>query len=163
MPLCLNAKAGTETLMTMLSGNLPPDLRNHVLQQLYKIAAFEFLPVTPQAAPPPNSLPATGVTGQLSQPTLGAVQAAAVAPGAAFAGIPNTSMQSPFPATLSPAVPVTKLYPGTQSQPTVMQPGAGLVPGANYGVQFQTVHVPHEANVIPDPNSSYQDPAAEAR
>jgi hypothetical protein len=160
--MCLNAKAGTETLMTMLSGDLPPDLRNHVIQQLYKLAAFSFLPVTPQAAPPPNHLPAAAATVQLSQPTLGAKQATAVAPGAAFAGIPNTSMQAPCPATLPPAVPVTNLYPGTQSQPTVMQPGAGLVPGAYYGVQLQTAHMPHDANVIQDPNSSNQDPAAEA-
>jgi hypothetical protein len=160
--MCLNAKAGTETLMTMLSGNLPEDLRNHVLQQLYKIAAFNFLPVTPQAAPPPNHLPAAAATVQLSQPTLGAEQAAAVATGAGLTGIPNTGMQFPFPATAPPAVPVTNLYPGTQSQPTVMHPGAGLVPGANYGVEFLAVHTPQDADAVPIPHSSIQHRATEA-
>jgi hypothetical protein len=39
-----------------------------------------------------------------------------------------------------------------QSQPSVMQPGAGLVPGANYGVEFQAARMPQDADVVPSPN-----------
>jgi hypothetical protein len=99
----MNAKAGTETLMAMLSGNLPTDLRDSVLKQLYKIAEFDFLPSTAAAASPSNLLPSAGAAGQMGPPPSGANQTAAVSTGAACAGNPNPVVQFPGPAMPSHA------------------------------------------------------------
>jgi hypothetical protein len=47
---------------------------------------------------------------------------------------------------------LTPTYSGMQSQPNVMQPGASPVPGANYGVEFQAVRMPQDADVVSSPN-----------